>query len=528
MRVLFIIRDIEGVEPLGIMYMAALLKRAGHEVRFLPTRGVDLPAEVGHFAPTVIGYGVCTGQHTYYLALNRFLKRQHDFLAVFGGPHPTFFPEMIQEGGVDVVCRGEGEYAMLELCDRLEAGRGFADVANLYVKQEGRIYRNSPRPLIDDLDALPFPDREPRYALDEHHRAYATQSFLTSRGCPYRCAYCFNVAMGRLYGSAWFYRRIRSPENVVREIEAVRATSGLSFVQFRCSMFPYEWEWLEEFADLYTRRIGLPFYAHVRANHMSEEVVGLLARAGCKSVNMGIECADETYRRDVLQRPMSNDVIRAACRRLHEHGIAILADNMVGLPGRTLEDDFDTLKFNAECDIDYPLAMILQPYPGTEIDRYARDGGYFEGDYSSIGYNYYCRSPLRFRNEAERRQIENLQKLFAVTAEAPWLLPIVRRLVRLPSNLAFTSIFRWWYAWCYLRRIMRHRLRCGDVMETLQVLFGIYPKEAFDADHEELLEAAGPAVRGVCGGDDGDSGGLVPDGLSEDAAGEALRPAAAR
>lgn len=308
MNVLFIIRDIEGVEPLGIMYMAALLRQAGHKVRFLPTRGVDLVAEVRQFAPAVIGYGVCTGQHTYYLALNRFLK----------------------------------------------------------------------------------------------------------------------------------------------------------------------------------------------------------------SVNMGIECADETYRREVLHRPMSNQTIRDACRRLHDHGIAILADNMVGLPGRTLEDDIETLRFNAECQIEYPLAMILQPYPGTEIDRYAREHGHFDGDYSAIGYNYYFRSPLRFASEAERQQIENLQKLFAVTAEAPWLLPIVRRLIRLRSNLVFTSIFRWWYAWCYLRRIMRHRLRWADVLETLRVLFGIYPKEAFDADLEENDEEARAVVRGVPGGDDVGGCGPVLDGLPQE------------
>jgi radical SAM superfamily enzyme YgiQ (UPF0313 family) len=287
-------------------------------------------------------------------------------------------------------------------------------------------------------------------------------------------------------------------------------------------MFPYEREWLEEFADLYLRRVGLPFYCHVRADHMSREAVGLLARAGCKSVNMGIECADEDYRRDVLHRPMSNETIRTACRRLHDHGISILADNMVGLPGRTLEDDIQTLRFNAECGIDYPLAMILQPYPGTEIDRYAREHGHFDGDYSAIGYNYYFRSPLTFRSAAEKRQIENLQKLFAVTAEAPWLLPIVRRLVRLPGNLIFMSIFRWWYAWCYHRRIMRHRLRWADVVETLKILFGIYPKESFDADLEENR----PVVRGVPGGDGLDRGGLVLDGLPQVAAGEAPAGAA--
>jgi anaerobic magnesium-protoporphyrin IX monomethyl ester cyclase len=298
--------------------------------------------------------------------------------------------------------------------------------------------------------------------------------------------------MGRLYGEPWFRRRVRSPENVVREVETVKAASGLAFVQFRCSMFPYEIDWLEEFAALYKRRVGLPFYCHVRANHMSAAVVRLLASAGCKSVNMGIECADERYRENVLNRPMPNETIRAACRRLHEHGVAILADNMVGLPGRTLEDDIETLRLNVECQVDYPLAMILQPYPGTQIDRYARENGHFDGDYSQIGYNYYFRSPLRFRNAAEKSQIENLQKLFAVAAEAPRLLPLLRRLIRLPGNLVFMSIFRWWYAWCYHRRIMRYPLSWADLAENVKVLFGIYPKEAFRESPEEALSAAQP------------------------------------
>ena len=266
----------------------------------------------------------------------------------------------------------------------------------------------------------------------------------------------------------------------MREIEAARAASGLSFVQFRCSMFPYEVDWLAEFAEKYSRRVGLGFYCHVRANHMTQAVVEWMARAGCRSVNMGIECADEAYRRDVLRRPMRNRRIRRACDRLHARGIAILADNMLGLPGRGVEDDIETLKFNAACGIDYPLAMLLQPYPGTGIERYARQGGWFDGDYSKLDYNYYYRSPLRLADAGERRRIENLHKLFAIAAEVPYLLPAVRRLIRLPPNLIFNSIFRCWYAWCYFRRIMPHRLTLDDVTETIKVLFGIYPRESFD------------------------------------------------
>jgi len=480
MRVLFIVRGIEGAEPLGVMYMSALLQRNGHEVRMLPTRGVDLRGEVRSFDPQIIGYSVCTGQHTYYLALNRWLKAAHSFLSLFGGPHATFFPDMIDEDGVDVVCRGEGELVTLELCDRLEAARDIGDVRNLWVKRNGRIRRNAPRPLVEDLDSLPYPDRETRYAVDERHRDYPAQSFMTSRGCPYRCSYCFNPSMSALYGRAWGRRRLRSPENVIREIEQVADASGLSFVQFRCSMFPYELPWLEEFAEEYPRRVGMGFYCHVRADHMTERVVALMAKAGCRSVNMGIECADEQYRRDVLHRPMSNEAIRTACDRLHAHGIAILADNMLGLPGRTFDDDVKTLKLNAACGIDYPLAMLLQPYPGTGIDRYCRENGYFDGDYRDIDYNYYFRSPLTFPGgPVEKRKIENLHKLFAVTVEAPRLLPVVRRLAALPQNHVFNSVFRCWYAYCYYRRIMPHRLRLRDVVETLKVLFGIYPRESF-------------------------------------------------
>ena len=465
------------------MYISSVLQGGGHDVKFLPTRGVDLRAEVESFAPQIIGYSACTGQHSYYLSLNRRLKDCCDFLAVFGGPHPTFFPDLIDEEGVDVICRGEGEYAMADLCDRLAAGGEINDIPNLWVKSGGRIHRNPPRGLINDLDSLPFPDREGRYVIDRRHREYAAQSFLTSRGCPYNCAYCFNPSMRRLYGSCWSKIRLRSPENVVAEIEAVRGVSGLSFVQFRCSMFPFELEWLDEFARIYPARVGLPFYCHVRANHMTESVVAMMARAGCRSVNMGIECADEVYRGEVLKRPMSNRTIREAADRLHANGIAILADNMLALPGRSLEDDIETLKFNSQCRIDYPLAMLLQPYPGTEIDRYARENGYFDGDYSAIDYNYYFASPLKFTDPDEKRQIENLHKLFAITAEVPFLLPLVRRLIRLPHNLIFNSIFRCWYAWCYFRRIMPHKLKFSDITETFKVLFGIYPKEYSNGDN---------------------------------------------
>jgi hypothetical protein len=122
--------------------------------------------------------------------------------------------------------------------------------------------------------------------------------------------------------------------------------------------------------------------------------------------------------------------------------------------------------------------MILQPYPGTGICDWAVEHGCFDGDPARIDFSYYSGSPLRFGSAQEKRQIENLQKLFAVGVEAPWLLPLIRRLVRLRPNIIFSSIFRCWMMWCYHRRLQPYRMPRWQRRETIGAVFGFYPKEA--------------------------------------------------
>ena len=112
--------------------------------------------------------------------------------SVFGGPHPTFFPEMIEKEGVDAVCIGEGEYAMLELMNRLEQGKPADDIQNFWIKSNGTTKKNMVRPLIEDLDELPFLDRELMYEGDKDLKLSRNKGFFAGRGCPYRCTYCFN------------------------------------------------------------------------------------------------------------------------------------------------------------------------------------------------------------------------------------------------------------------------------------------------------------------------------------------------
>jgi anaerobic magnesium-protoporphyrin IX monomethyl ester cyclase len=478
MRVLFIVRALEAAEPMGLMQLTAMLRHAGHSVRLVGANTTPLIPLMESYRPDLVGYTLFTGEHRYLLRLNRALKRRFAFVAAVGGPHATFFPEVVEEPGVDVVCRGEGEGAIVELANAVEHGEPFDGLMNLWVRQGDVTRKNPMRPLIGDLDALPFADREVRYASDPESRDYPVKSFLAARGCPFRCSYCFNSGFARLYGKAWSEPRERSVSSLLDEIREVRRAGRLELVQFRESIFPWREDWLEELAKRYPRDVGLPFYCHVRADLLTPRRVALLRRAGCVSVNLGIECGDERYRHEVLGRPMTDEQIVFGCRLLKEQGIRILADNMLGLPGAGVEADWATLRLNQRCGVDYALAMLFQPYPGTELADRAKAGGAFAGDVDRIGTSYYVESPLTFSTEREKRETENLQKLFALLVEAPWLERVVRPLLGLPENMLTISVFRAWYMYCYTARIVPHRLRSSELLELARSLFGVFAPEA--------------------------------------------------
>ena len=150
---------LSGYVPLGIVYLSSVLKRAGHLVEVCTPRLTEARRTIKDFKPSIVAYSACTGGVSDYFTFNRKIKNEFDVFSVFGGPHPTYFPEMIEEEGVDAVCRGEGEAAMLEMADVLERGGDVTRLENWWVKKNKVIYKNDLRPLIQNLDTIPHPDR---------------------------------------------------------------------------------------------------------------------------------------------------------------------------------------------------------------------------------------------------------------------------------------------------------------------------------------------------------------------------------
>jgi radical SAM superfamily enzyme YgiQ (UPF0313 family) len=474
-KVLFIVKEIEGAEPLGALYVAGCLQQAGHDCRFVGTRGNDVIADVKRYQPDVIAFGATTGLHRHYLALNRAIREHHPHaVTLMGGPHATYFPEVIFTPGIDVVCRGEGEDAAVELVNALDRGDDHRGIADLWVKHEGKVYQNGARPLRRDLDSIPFPPRELLYEYDDALRLRPLKSFTTNRGCPFPCSYCFNPSLVEHYGPGWSKVRIRSPENVVAEIEHVRRAGPLQVIGFRESIFVYNAKWLSQFGELYRREIGLPYYCHLRADLLTEEMVELLAWSGCHTVNLGIETANEQLANQVLKRKIKMDKLAAGVRMLKRAGIVVFADNILGIPGGTLEDDFATLQLNIDLDVDYAAATLCTPYPGTGIADYAVEHGHFDGNFEAIDDSYYTESVLRFASPEEKRQTENLHKLFAVTAALPALLPLTKQLIKLPPNDYFYALFRAWYLICHMTDVMPRRPDLAQLKESVLSIFGVY------------------------------------------------------
>ncbi len=462
MKCLFVYRSasLDITDPMGIMCLIAAVKRRGHEADLLLTNlEKDLFRAAKEYCPDIIAFSVTSGSEHYYLELIRRLRQQLSFVSVMGGPHPTFFPEIIEQPEVDIICRGEGDFALVDLLDRMRDGLDYSDVPNLWVKKNGVIAKNAMRPLIADLDTLPFADRESflKYFAYKHS---SVKHFLASRGCPYDCTYCFNHKLKQMYkeeSGGGRYCRMRSVDHVIREVETVRARYPLKVVYFHDDLFIMNKKWLREFADAYHQRVGLPMICYVRANLVTEEIVQCLKKANCITIAMGIESGNEGIRRNVLNRQMTNEQIVQAADLLHDYGISIMTQNMVGLPEETIDNAYETIDLNIRVRPAYAWVSIFQPYPRTKLHEYCLGKGLLSHTHQQHA-SYQVESPIN--KGITKREFENLHKFFALVIEFPRLRNLSRRLVRWPGNLFFSIAYRGFKGYTHIFRL---RMSSGEL-----------------------------------------------------------------
>jgi radical SAM superfamily enzyme YgiQ (UPF0313 family) len=194
----------EGRIYLGIGYLSAYLKREGHSTSLIhlvrPPQRDELLARIAEQSPDLVAVSSTTHMFPHVREWLEWIKSESDIFAICGGAHATIDPQgALAEAPLDAVCLGEGEEALAELCSTLEEGKDPSRIASLWVRKGGEIRRNQVRPLVEDLDTLPLPDRDifdpDNFCQQQHERG----TLMASRGCPYSCTYCSNHVQRSIY-----------------------------------------------------------------------------------------------------------------------------------------------------------------------------------------------------------------------------------------------------------------------------------------------------------------------------------------
>ncbi|MFC1790651.1 B12-binding domain-containing radical SAM protein [Patescibacteria group bacterium] len=374
-------------ENIAIEFLSSFLKEKGHEVevvfdpRVFATEAFDFKKLAGFFdlskeivaqinekQPDLIGFSVFTFNFQRSLKLAKAIKRSGQKAPiVFGGIHPTSVPErVIKKDSIDIVCVGEGEEALLELLESLEAKKVRTDIANLWFKKGKRVLRNPCRPLVADLDKLPFPDKEifyriyPKFIRDDYSAA-------SSRGCPFACTYCGNNVLRKTYQGLGKYLRRRSPKNMVDELVWAKEKFSIKKITFIDDVFGYDYQWLKEFAADYKKRVALPYVMITHPVFMTKPIVKLLVDSGCYFLLFGVQSVSEKTRRDILGRFETNQEIARAARNCHQYKLKFSVDHIFNIPGEGLKEQEKALRFYNRIRPSIINSYWLQYFPRTAI-----------------------------------------------------------------------------------------------------------------------------------------------------------------
>lgn len=407
MKILFIYPDIRGHKYFhqGIAWISSVLKESGHKTSLIyATHDIkidDVIEEAKKHRPDIIAFSSTTNQYPFVKKVADSLKDM-EIPMVCGGIHATLVPsEVISD--MNFVCVGEGEFPMLELVDGLEQGKNVENIKNIWSKSGKEIIKNEIRPLISDLNTLPFPDRELfNYRALLKENGYCAE-LLAGRGCPYACTYCCNHALRKLYIGKGSYVRMRSVDNVLGEIKEVvqrYKAKSLWFYDDTFTMFP---KWVEEFSKKYRNEFDLPFACNGRVENLNAEIISNLKSAGCSMMGIGVETGNEWLRETILKRKISNSRIIDGFRMVKEAGIEANAFYMVGLPFEKPDMIEDTLKLNNIIDPNGIQCTVFYPYRGTEAYDICKENGFLTGEHR---YSYFDPESVLCMPELTKEQIK--------------------------------------------------------------------------------------------------------------------------
>jgi radical SAM superfamily enzyme YgiQ (UPF0313 family) len=437
---------------LGIAYIAAVLEKNNIQFKLLDTKGYgmsleEIKTEVRKYNPNIVGISCMTVSFGMSLEIARMIKSiSNETTIVLGGPHvtPTAEDILIKHACIDITVIGEGEQTMLELAK----GKSLDTIKGIAFRKDGKVQINEARPLIEDLDTLPYPARhlfnfenysQPLYEL--YGAPIAT--VLAGRGCPFDCSFCSSKVT--------FTRktRNRSIENIMAEIDHLIDTYNTKCIYFVDETLTVNKERIFKLCNEMKKR-NIPWIANSRVETLSRETLVMLKESNCKLLQFGIESGDPDVQMQ-LKKVNNLEKARQVFKWTHELKIDTAAYFIYGAPKETKETVKNTIEFVKQINPTYAHFFVLSPYPGTEIYEYMNNNGMMNVDdwskVTSPKYDNFIINHPNFSNEELKAIQKNSYRQFYFNINRIFLLigqltnwQKIKRIFKLASmTLTFTK-----------------------------------------------------------------------------------------
>ncbi|MBT8172168.1 B12-binding domain-containing radical SAM protein, partial [Candidatus Bathyarchaeota archaeon] len=355
--------------PLGIGYLAAVLEKDGYAVNVIDCQALNLTLneverELRKRKPDVVGLTSTTLTYKSALKIIKLAKKTlPDCVTIIGGSHVTFWDEnaLNECPSLDVVVRKEGEITLVELVQRIDAGKSFHDVVGTTCRNNGTIVKNPDRPYLENLDELPYPAVH-LFPIEQFNK-YGNIIFpvMTSRGCVYWCDFCTAV---RMFGKRY---RMRSPKKVVDELEYLYKKYGEKQYTFYDDAFTVNQARTEEICnEILKRGLNIKWDCETRVDMVSKDLLLKMKKAGCIAVWYGVEAGSQKVR-DSMGKGISNQQTLNAFKWTQEAGLIAVASIILGFPGETRETAWESVRLLRKINPDEIGIYIATPYPGTPM-----------------------------------------------------------------------------------------------------------------------------------------------------------------
>jgi len=437
-----------GTEQLGISMLSAIAKSHGHKTDlafsaslFHDRFNLEMPWLSPFFddtqevinaikvqQPDVLAFSPLTSTYQWSLEIAAKAKTINpNVKTVFGGVHASAVPQLLlQQQHIDFVVVGEGDVAFPQIIQAVEQNTYDTIIPNTrYKSTDGSIITGPQTGFIQDLDALPFADKP---LWEEHVRLGDLYLTMASRGCPYRCTFCFNNFFAKLpEEKSGKYVRLRSVEHMIAELKIAKRRYNIQVVDFQDDVFTTSKKWLQVFLERYRKEINLPFQILTHPRYMDDDIAKWLSDAGCVWVQMGVQSMDESFKKDTLLRYERSEDVSAAIDVMNKYHMKVKVDHMFGLP-----DEPIVAQENARLLYANHTTKRIQTFwtcylPGTEMMNEAVATGKITSDQAdkiNQGEDFYF-----FRN-TENIKDEHLMSMYKAYEVIFRLMPILPEWVK--------------------------------------------------------------------------------------------------